>query len=298
MAQAGDLNTTNPRGWSLTQLLVWIVLRREKSPHEAEQIAHSPEIAAKIEEAFNELVGELWKTVLRLPEGVPIDKFRIRCGHRWVDFVTLIQIPPSSPPGALSVIMHELRELIGKPGGEFYPIWAKRTWLGRAAAPTTDAETPSPALERARAAIANNPGKSNRLIAKEIGVAEPPQESPPPATRPVESAVADPAPGTSVESPAALPAANTGGRPTDRDLVIKEANLWLTYPRTVDPEGTRRPPLPSTFEAFAGALHKWLESHAEHRGVKTGKVLGLRSIKDHVRPLWNGRKQKTVQKPQ
>ena len=91
MAQAEDPNSTNPRWWSLAQTLVWIVLRIEMPPRDAEQIANSPEMNPEIEGAWNQLKREFWKSVLGVPKGVPIDKFRILCGRRYADLLTLFQ---------------------------------------------------------------------------------------------------------------------------------------------------------------------------------------------------------------
>ena len=72
-----------------------------------------------------------------------------------------------------------------------------------------------------------------------------------------------------------------GGRPTDRDLVLEEADWRLRVPGRTRAE---------TLKAFAGELREWLEEHGMHRAGKTGEVMKAETIEDHVRPLWNARK--------
>jgi hypothetical protein len=100
-----------------------------------------------------------------------------------------------------------------------------------------------------------------------------------------EPAVADPAqatpePVTSAESPAAPPEPNLGGRPTDRDLLLEEADWRLRH--------ERRPP---SLAAFGRELRLWLDVHGEHRAKKTGEVMKAETIEDHIRDLWWNRHQ-------
>ena len=117
MAQADDLNNTSSRWWSLAQTLVWIILKIEMPPRDAEQIANSPEINLEIEGALNELKREFRKAALGVPKGMPIDKFRIPCGRHYVDLLTLFHLPRSAEPGALSAAMDQFerrRQVAGR----------------------------------------------------------------------------------------------------------------------------------------------------------------------------------------
>jgi hypothetical protein len=112
-----------------------------------------------------------------------------------------------------------------------------------------------------------------REIARLAGTA-PAQEAP----------VTDPSPSPTLEADAApaqetppLPEPNLGGRPTDRDLLLEEAEWRL-----------RHEPRPPSLAAFArDVLRPWLEVHGEHRAKKTGEVMRTDTIEDHVRDLWN-----------
>jgi hypothetical protein len=75
------------------------------------------------------------------------------------------------------------------------------------------------------------------------------------------------------------PVSEEGGRPTDRDRVMAEAERRLRA-------GTS---LPSTLKAFAEQLHTWLEEQPDALRTRTRKgseVMGADRIKKHVRPLW------------
>jgi hypothetical protein len=93
----------------------------------------------------------------------------------------------------------------------------------------------------------------------------------------------------SPESPKSLTAEPKVGRPTDRDMILKEADWrlrhgwqeWLPKPESE----------PTKLRPFARWLRSWLELHGEHRVEKTGEVMKLETIEDHVRQLWNDRKQ-------
>jgi hypothetical protein len=103
----------------------------------------------------------------------------------------------------------------------------------------------------------------------------------PPDKQLEEPAVADPVqvtpePVASAESPAASLEPNLGGRPTDRDLLLEEADRRL-----------RHGPRPPSLAAFGRELRLWLDVHGEHRSLKTGEVMKADTIEDHVRPLWN-----------
>ena len=141
MAQADNLNNTSSRWWSLDQTLVWIVRRIEMLPQDAEQIANSPEMNPKIERAWNQLKREFWRSALGRTKGIPIDKFRIPCGRRYADLLTLIQVP-SAEPGALSAAMHQFERDIRWQDVECYSDWIKRTFPAPAPAsvPVTNTE--------------------------------------------------------------------------------------------------------------------------------------------------------------
>src|SRR5262245_45046998 len=91
-----DGPATSSRWWTLAQTLVWIIQKIELPPRAAEQLANSLEMNHEIERAFNELKGELWRVVLGVTGGMPIDKFRILCGGGYIDLLALIQLPPGA----------------------------------------------------------------------------------------------------------------------------------------------------------------------------------------------------------
>ena len=163
MAQADNLNNTSSRWWSLAQTLVWISRRIEMLLREAEQIANSPEMNHKIEGALSELKREFWRAVLGMTEGMPIDKFRMLCGGRYVDLLTFIQLPSGMEPGALSAAMHELQRSIRWQDVECNSDWLKRAFPAPAPAsvPVTNTESsvaePEAASIDARTAAAESP---------------------------------------------------------------------------------------------------------------------------------------------
>ena len=73
-----------------------------------------------------------------------------------------------------------------------------------------------------------------------------------------------------------------GGRPTDRDMVLEEAAWRLRNRKTKA----------KSVAAFARELRTWLEVHGEHRSH--GDVMKAETIEDHVRPLWNQHRGKTI----
>jgi hypothetical protein len=78
-------------------------------------------------------------------------------------------------------------------------------------------------------------------------------------------------------APIPNPVSNKGGAPTDKDRVIAEAR------RRIDAKEN----LPTTLKKFAEQLQKWLEGQPDAvRRQKTGKVMQVDTIEDHVRPLW------------
>jgi hypothetical protein len=86
-----------------------------------------------------------------------------------------------------------------------------------------------------------------------------------------EPAIADPAPAAS-----AAPPVSSGGRPTDRDLVLGEAEWRLKHRRTQA----------KTLAAFAREIREWLKVHGRRRVKKTGEVMKAKTIEGHVRSLW------------
>jgi hypothetical protein len=173
MAQANNLNNTSSRWWSLAQTLVWIIRRIEMLPRDAEQIANSPEMNHKIERALNELKGEFWRAVLGMTEGMPIDMFRILCGRRYVDLLTLIQLPSGEEPGAMSAAMHQLQRDIRWQDVECNSDWLKRAFPAPAPAsvPVTNTESsvaePEAASVNAMTAVAESSPEPAALTADE-----------------------------------------------------------------------------------------------------------------------------------
>jgi|SRR5215831_6105063 len=140
MAQADKLNNTSSHWGSLAQTLVWVIQRIEMPPRDAEQIANSPAMNREIEEALNKLEIEIWRAARGMTEGMPIDKFRILYGGRYVDLLTLIQLPPGAEPGALSAAMQQFRKDI-----RWQDIECNLDWLKRAfPAPTADEDPTNP----------------------------------------------------------------------------------------------------------------------------------------------------------
>ena len=113
----------------------------------------------------------------------------------------------------------------------------------------------------------------------------PPAEHPRSLTTQAEPVIADPAPTSAVPPvnsggrPTIRLFSSLGGRPTDRDLVLEEADWRLRHQQVSE-----------TLAAFARELHAWLEDHGMHRAAKTGKVMKVETIEDHVRSLWNAHK--------
>jgi hypothetical protein len=173
---AEDPSSTNPRWWSLAQMLVWIVLRIEMPPRDAEQIANSPEMNPEIEEAWNALKREFWKSVLGVPKGIPIDKFRILCGRRYADLLTLFHVP-SAEPGALSTAMDLFERDVRWQDVEYNSVWLKRTFPGPAAAeseetPVTEPPPVSAADEETTPTVAD---ASAPAVNTEAPAAKPPE---------------------------------------------------------------------------------------------------------------------------
>jgi hypothetical protein len=184
MAQADSLNNTSSRWWSLAQTLVWIILRIEMLPRDAEQIANSPGMDLEIKRALNELKREFGKAVLGMTEGMPIDKFRIPCGRHYVDLLTLIQLPRSAEPGALSAAMHELQEGVRWQDVECNPDWVKRAFPAPAPASVPVTNTESPVAEPEAASVDAMTAAAESRVEAEPAPA-PPTE--PPRVEPVSS---------------------------------------------------------------------------------------------------------------
>ena len=208
---AEDPGSTNPRWWSLDQTLVWIVLRIEMLPQDAGQIANSPEINPEIEEAWNQLKREFWKSVLGVPKGIPIDKFRIPCGRGYTDLLTLFQVP-SAEPGALSTAMDLFERDVRWQDVEYYSVWVKRTFPAPApavevAAPTVSA--PVPSMPEEAPPPAAHPGAPVAAESEEPVTETPPVSAADEETTPAAAAGNQP----STEQPATIRPKNKGGAP-------------------------------------------------------------------------------------
>ena len=171
------------------------------------------------------------------------------------------QARPIQPATLSSFLFDEWersRLIVDGPG----TIWHGVTvWRSEVEAPDTESDlgepsAPAPVAE-ASVSVANT----------ETPAAEPEVVSPPAVDA------------ITVETPAASAASliNRGGRPTDRDLVLEEAERRLEHPQQV----------PKTLRAFSRELRKWLSGHGRHRVKKTGEVMKAKTIEDRVRPLWN-----------
>jgi hypothetical protein len=121
-------------------------------------------------------------------------------------------------------------------------------------------------------AAQENALKPNVEAASSAPTASPPTE---PQTEPqTEPGIAGPAPATSTAPPV-----NLGGRPTDRDMVLGEADWRLRHQLA-----------PKTLAALGRELREWLSDHGMHRAVKTGEVMKAKTIEGHIRPLWKAHK--------
>jgi hypothetical protein len=90
----------------------------------------------------------------------------------------------------------------------------------------------------------------------------------------------DESPTTSEPPP---PVHSAGGRPTDRDRVIAEAERRLKATE----------PIPAALAAFAKAIRGWLDKQPDAvRDVTEGEVMRVRTIEDHIRPLWTRYREK------
>ena len=208
---AEDPSSTNPRWWSLDQTLVWIVLRIEMLPQDAGQIANSPEMNPEIEGAWNQLKREFWKSVLGVPKGIPIDKFRILCGRRYTDLLTLFQVP-SAEPGALSTAIDLFERDVRWQDVEYYSVWVKRTFPAPApavevAAPTVSA--PVPSMPEEAPPPAAHPGAPVAAESEEPVAETPPVSAADEETTPAAAAGNQP----SMEQPATVQPKNKGGAP-------------------------------------------------------------------------------------
>jgi hypothetical protein len=75
----------------------------------------------------------------------------------------------------------------------------------------------------------------------------------------------------------AAPIPRTGGRASDKEAIIAEAQRRVAADESSPP----------TLSAFARELHFWLDQQPRVlRRAKTGRVLGPASIEEHIRPLW------------
>jgi hypothetical protein len=144
MVQADGLNNTSTRWQSLDPALVWVIKRIEMLPPDAERIANSPEMYPKLEWALNRLKGELYAElnkvfVLGAARSWPINKFRIFCGGRYVDLLTLYRPLSAGEPSAQFAVMREfVEDLVKWPDVEFNSNWLKRAF------PATAPETSAP----------------------------------------------------------------------------------------------------------------------------------------------------------
>jgi len=190
------------RWWLLVQTLVWIILRIEMPPRDAEQLVNSPEMHFKIEQALNELEKKLCEAAaLGMVRGIariPYDPAALYPGlqapypglqrmrmaqRRYVDLFTLYQPPPEAEPDAQSAALHEFLELIRRPDVEF-----NSTWLGHvfpapalavdAAAPVANTEAPVAKLEPAARAEESMPQPASPVESELAPPTEPPRVEP------------------------------------------------------------------------------------------------------------------------
>jgi hypothetical protein len=108
-------------------MLVWILQQVEMPPQDAEQFCNDPKI---IEEALNALVGALFNVIYGAVKGLPVvAAARVLCGHRYEDLAAFFRPLPSPEPGAMYVLMHELRQFVRQqPDIQFNPTWGRWTW--------------------------------------------------------------------------------------------------------------------------------------------------------------------------
>ena len=122
------LRIASPSGWTLAQMLVWILQQVEIPPQEAERFCN--ELKPKtIEEALNALVEALFNAFYGAAEGMPMPPARVKCGDRYEDLVAFFPPLPSLGPGALDALRNEIRQFIRQqPDIQFNPTWGRWTW--------------------------------------------------------------------------------------------------------------------------------------------------------------------------
>jgi transposase-like protein len=169
---AEDGNSTNSLWLTREQIVGRILQQPEMSPDEAKEFYDDPANRKIVDWTVGVLAAVLFLDIY--DAGLPIAAVRVLCGSHYVDLVTWLRWPDSRAPGVLDQLRHDLAKRIRESDDIFYNLrWAKRTpWPVPPTASTTSAATPPSALERAKAAITANPGKSKRQIAREIGVDE------------------------------------------------------------------------------------------------------------------------------
>jgi hypothetical protein len=242
MAQADNLNSTSSRWWSLAQALVWIVLRIERSPREAEEITYSPSIQPEIERAFRMLKSEFWKAALGVPKGIPIDKFRIPCGRHYVDLLTLFRAP-SAESGALSTAIDLFERNTRWQDVEYNSIWLKRifpapTPAADASTSVTNTDAPAGEHEAVEASQTNSAAPATESEAADTSQAKHPGGAPVPAPAGDASApltntnapaaeleAALPSPIDTTTAEAASPPSESTTLTTDEDLTDSEPSL-------------------------------------------------------------------------
>jgi hypothetical protein len=219
-------HTTNPPGWTLFQLLVWIIQRREVSPEEAEELCYSLN-SEIVDWALDVLTTVLFKAVYGAVEGLPIVA-------AWVgdeDLATIFR--RSWVPGAGDVLWHELREFIMKSEVRFNPRWATRiTWptlLSAAQAVSTPTQPTEPAVA----------DETELISSSEVE----PEESQPPNTPDPVGALIHSTPATQA-APADPPASPSVAQPNEAAADGSPARD--AQPPAPDPIDAQTPTTPAT----------------------------------------------------
>jgi hypothetical protein len=151
MAENSD--STNPREWTLFQMLVRIIQRRAVSPEEAEEFYYSPENRKIVAWASDVLAATLHYIIYETVEGLPIGAVHVLRGSRYEDLATLLSRQSLGSIYAAAEIL-ELKQIIMRSVIKFDPRWGN--WIPWPVPPpalTTRAEAlplePASALELA-----------------------------------------------------------------------------------------------------------------------------------------------------
>jgi hypothetical protein len=273
--------------WSAAQMLSWIALGKPLKLKEWPNAMEGRILPAQLK--LHEAIVQRRITDVRGRLGPPGSKERIEELLSDSEFTLLV-----TPHGTLTVHPPHQRHKFEKKYGIDLDNWVREIDFDRDEGEQAFPPSPVPCQGRPdRPHLRLLPG----VLPARSGEANAPAQPPAPAAdaaptsgievepeglpSTTQQTVAEPASAASGELLGAL---NLGGRPTDRDLVLGEADWRLR----------RRKTQAKSLAAFARELREWLQDHGEHRGKMTGEVMKPETIEGHVRPLWNRYRGKPV----